>query len=561
MAISQNLQPQEVEFLKFQKTRWIDAKQAFEKLQVARERGLFNQWQKALQIKESIAKDIPQETNLGRVWAWLGASLWFTPPAEETGVLDVLENPVSDAVTWFGKRAVESAEGAVIKATGKEIPFLWDSPLRKNFVPSFEKAVGWLAETLWSPIESAGNVLSTLKAVLVKWAEEDPVFGRFFESSESDKVIQDALLEAGAKLKKDISEQGILTLANKKIQEDPLLVVSALTSIFKKIGRLWNISKKDQLKIDELQASAEADVEKFLKPTKEKTKETTEKIAAEVIEKDIQGTRAEVKELSKAKVEELGKDIDAFVSSPEFTGEINISKLTDELNKFEDKLIEPKSGLVIPWNEADFRFIVDTREFLENLATKTGDNLTADQSQFLKKSFNQVFKGNLTSLEKFQNTVKGKLGITLRNELAKDNPTLDALNKDFSFWISLDNVLGETIRRTKGQAEWGWLETKASTTRRDVWKGSGAAVWGTIWGTIAGTEWAVVWAALGTILWTKIANKIDVVASSPKYKLISAQKKQALADAIAEQNAWKVEKLLDAIILAEGIQFIWEPAE
>lgn len=41
MAISNNLQPKEIEFLKFQKSRWFNAEESFTKLQIARDKWLF----------------------------------------------------------------------------------------------------------------------------------------------------------------------------------------------------------------------------------------------------------------------------------------------------------------------------------------------------------------------------------------------------------------------------------------------------------------------------------------------------------------------------------------
>jgi len=42
-TLTQNLKPREIDFLKFQKKRWVDSKTAFEKLKLAREQGKFKQ--------------------------------------------------------------------------------------------------------------------------------------------------------------------------------------------------------------------------------------------------------------------------------------------------------------------------------------------------------------------------------------------------------------------------------------------------------------------------------------------------------------------------------------
>ena len=78
----------------------------------------------------------------------------------------------------------------------------------------------------------------------------------------------------------------------------------------------------------------------------------------------------------------------------------------------------------------------------------------------LKRSFDTVFDKAVTrdKIAKFQDEVDVKLADTLRTELAKNNPELANLNKEFSFYKNLDTVMQETLSRTTGQADVGLLQ-------------------------------------------------------------------------------------------------------
>ena len=91
---------------------------------------------------------------------------------------------------------------------------------------------------------------------------------------------------------------------------------------------------------------------------------------------------------------------------------------------------------------------------------------------------------------------------------------------------------------------------------------AGTALWaaagGSLWASIAWSNAAIVGAALGTASGAVLANKIDAVLSSPTRKTRTAKRKKELADAIINQDWTKLDKLLNTIIVAEGIDFVTE---
>lgn len=244
---------------------------------------LLDEWLEDIKARDTVLK--ARERNivwdaLSGLWIEITEEIEVTPevlvvPEKEPEALDILETPLSEAITWFGVEVQEAAREEIIPATGREIPFTEESKLRKNIKPSIEKAIGSLLEVVWSPIESTINLWSTLKAVLVAWVEDDPILWRFIKSSEWDKAIQEALTWAATKFKETVREEGLWITINKAIQEDPFLWIWIIASLFKKLGRLWKISKSEQNKINKLEKKANENIEQFLKPTKITTKQVS----------------------------------------------------------------------------------------------------------------------------------------------------------------------------------------------------------------------------------------------------------------------------------------------
>jgi len=60
-----------------------------------------------------------------------------------------------------------------------------------------------------------------------------------------------------------------------------------------------------------------------------------------------------------------------------------------------------------------------------------------------------VFDKTITrdKITKFQDDLQVKLADNLRAEISKNNPSFAKLNKDYSFYKSLDTVMSETLLR------------------------------------------------------------------------------------------------------------------
>lgn len=120
-----------------------------------------------------------------------------------------------------------------------------------------------------------------------------------------------------------------------------------------------------------------------------------------------------------------------------------------------------------------------------------------------------------------------KAGVNaLRNELAKQHPSIAVLNKEFNFWKNVDDVLDATIKRTTGQNPLS--ETIAESA-----------------GAVTG---AVARGTLGSILLTATGAKmIKQAVQSTAWRTTSAVVKNQLAEALANQDDKAVMQILRQI--------------
>lgn len=553
--LSQNLTDREKEFLKFQKDRGVDASTAFAKLQEARDKGKFWEAEPVAQtsvIEKTETEKVETPKEAGLIWRIFAR--WTQAFKEWKWPLEWLETGVSETITDFGKQAQAAAESETVQATWEEIPFTEKSKILKNIKPSFEKAVWGLAETVGSPIDSAVNLWKVLKATTMKWMESW-LLGTFIKSSEWDKVIQEALTWEMAKFKEKVNEKGFVKTVNEAMQEDPLVWITLLTSWMKKIWRAGGLSEKQINKIDTLEKEAKQNIQEFLDPTKAVTKQKTKEITPQIMEKIrtwklTPEDREIIKEKVEADIENVGNKIGDFIAEWKVKWEIQLDKLVEVLAN-EDKKLRI-DWVLAPQNAPASKFINSQLDFLQQLESKYGTNIPTDKQVELRQLYDVVFDKTITrdKITKFQDDLQVKLADALREELAKNNPDLAKLNKEYTFAKGMDFVLEETLERRTGRPEQWLIDIVIWGQQGTAW----AVIWATVWWQIWWTLWAGVWAMFWGAIWAKIRS----ITSSPKYKLVTAKKKLELADAIARGDIGKVEKIADSIIISTWISALPE---
>ena len=524
-----------------------------------------------------------QETRQKLTWPWLAQkalwrdiSFWGTetvqkweewfiwpvrPDVETTETTGLTQKGTfeqfSEAGAAFPKWAVETWKGIVEAAwqTFTWLANIWQKKvldvanlirekIGKEPLTIEEATQAWLDPTWWLQTTLSQDLLDIWQWSLSLWLTSYFPWTTLVLNSAAQTEGWEALLlpltEAIAKGWEIINEVPWLKQFRESLPEEERVDFDAFTW---QIALLWIWkslkeikAKYNQSKQVKLTKEAEWLVKEFVKPTKETTKTITKEITPEILERKITWTREQVWDIAKAGIETSWKAIEKFIEEWRVKWEMPISQLVDVLAK-EDAALRFE-WKILPWKEPQVKFIDKTLNFLEQLEkTKAWEKLTAEQQITLKRSFDTVFDKTITrdKITKFQDDLQVKLADNLRAEISKNNPSFAKLNKDYSFYKSLDTVMSETLLRETWQSVWLWT-TVSWLQKWTLW----AWLWATIWTTAAWPIWTIVWGALWAVTWAKLQS----IISSPKWKLVSANKKANLAKTLAEWNPAKIETLL-----------------
>lgn len=524
-----------------------------------------------------------QETRQKLTWPWLAQkalwrdiSFWGTetvqkweewfiwpvrPDVETTETTGLTQKGTfeqfSEAGAAFPKWAVETWKGIVEAAwqTFTWLANIWQKKvldvanlirekIGKEPLTIEEATQAWLDPTWWLQTTLSQDLLDIWQWSLSLWLTSYFPWTTLVLNSAAQTEGWEALLlpltEAITKGWEIINEVPWLKQFRESLPEEERVDFDAFTW---QIALLWIWkslkeikAKYNQSKQVKLTKKAEWLVREFVKPTKETTKTITKEITPEILERKITWTREQVWDIAKAGIETSWKAIEKFIEEWRVKWEMPISQLVDVLAK-EDAALRFE-WKILPWKEPQVKFIDKTLNFLEQLEkTKAWEKLTAEQQIALKRSFDTVFDKTITrdKITKFQDDLQVKLADNLRAEISKNNPSFAKLNKDYSFYKSLDTVMSETLLRETWQSFWLWT-TVSWLQKWTLW----AWLWATIWTTAAWPIWTIVWGALWAVTWAKLQS----IISSPKWKLVSANKKANLAKTLAEWNPAKIETLL-----------------
>jgi len=495
---------------------------------------------------------IPAGRTVPKITETLSTITWWTVLwwAAET-VAWWVEEFISEPLTKFAEKSKVAADFLTSKAT-------WEEWVKEGWLNVLKNVLPWLAKEWAEAIDSVANPIDTLQWMtdlaqwltdkLVFWILDTVTWQKTRTQSEQTQLIDSVGKEIGEKY-------WTPTKLWKAFQENPAVL---LTIAFSAIKKSWRIKLSDAQKgkVEKLSEEASVLTDQFLKPTKDKTTRLAEKVWPEMLERWIEWTRKDVLADAKAQLADFWKQIEEIRKADGIKWEMKKSDLLDILDeaaeresiflnelsrKPKDKLT-PQEVDIISGQEAKAKAMEAIADQIWNMDAV----IPLDKLDRVKKAFDQVLNGTDASLDSFQNSLRVELANKIRSEISKSNPSLAGVNKEFSFYKWLETVLEETLRREKGKFEWGWIESKRSWRLRAAWAWLGWATW-------AAAGW-FAWAALWILIWREIADKIDSVLSSPKFKIVSANRKKKLADAISNWDKQAIEKILDVIIVNQAIQ-------
>lgn len=314
-----------------------------------------------------------------------------------------------------------------------------------------------------------------------------------------------------------------------------------------------------------LKDAAVAGVVKALGPTKERFKAMAEKIAPQVLQRGIRGSREAIQAEARGVLERVGPKIDAGIAAhgtrtadtQQIIDAIETAKddyrtvreITTEELKREPEVGRRVMGMVKPGVyraeiPTDAR-VLNHLSGLQDALKELGPEARVDQLVAMRRAWDDV----VAQAGGYAHRAPGGIGVPLadsseawakregakaiRSMLNETIPELSSLNKEYAFWKTLDDVTTQTLKRQAPQGP---------SLGRQIASAAGSSV-GAMIGTSAGGP---VGGGAGAFL-GQLAGPLRSVFKSPRWTLASARLKDALADAIMSGNRQNVEAALSQI--------------
>lgn len=327
-----------------------------------------------------------------------------------------------------------------------------------------------------------------------------------------------------------------------------------------------------------LREGATAGVVKALGATKERYKAMSARLAPEILRRGIRGNRQQIQQQAAEAAEAAGEQIDRAIGrfgAREVGTQPIVDALESAKRAFQTiRTMSPdeamRAGFV---KEAGGRLTfqrgatiaadgtvkvpvvfepraVKQLSSLQTIIEDLGDTARVDQLIAVRRAWDKV----VDQAGGFAHRAGGAIGVPLKDSseafakreatsairqlLNAEVPELAVLNKEFAFWKSLDDVLGQTLKRTQPQGP-GLAREVAGAAGAAAASGSG------------------VGAAVGFAQLSKMAHR---VFNSPRWQLASAHAKDQLAEAMASGNVHKVAMALGRVGATQGSKLSASPA-
>lgn len=317
-----------------------------------------------------------------------------------------------------------------------------------------------------------------------------------------------------------------------------------------------------------LREQAEKQVMEALGPTKERFKAMAERLTPEILKRGLRGSRealaAQAGDAAEAAGQQIDDAIQQFGDRQVGTRPI-LSALEEAKNAFRTVTQQPLSqinpstgakvlgvdakGVADVLHEFEPRAIRQL-EGLQSVIEGLGPDARADQLIAVRRAWDKI----VDQAGGFAHRAGGAIGqpladaseasakreatTAIRKQLDAAVPELSALNKEFAFWKSLDDVLTQTMKRTQPHKP-GIISAMAERT-------------GNVVGGIVGATHGPAGATGGAVAGGKASKALQMAFRSPRWKLASAQAKDAIASGIVSGDYNKVLMQIARITATQG---------
>lgn len=297
-----------------------------------------------------------------------------------------------------------------------------------------------------------------------------------------------------------------------------------------------------------VQESAEKSVARALGATKEWAKSDAAKLAPEMLERGVKGSRSQMLAQAEAELANVGKAKGAEIASAAARGEtVSGASFAQDIDKARQTLMVPDSSgamRVIPGAEP----VVKRLDKLDRFVASLGPDIPVDKADKIKTVWGKIVskaglygqKVGASSTDSASAWATREGASSFRELIATGNPTVDSINKEYAFWKGLKDVLKATELRTQAQ---GAGLTSAITG------GAGATIGGL---TGDNTQERITNALVYGLAGQQLVKGLQ----SPAFRTrVSAPMKAMLAEALASGNTQKIENVSKIILRSLPAQF------
>lgn len=291
-----------------------------------------------------------------------------------------------------------------------------------------------------------------------------------------------------------------------------------------------------------LREGAEKTMAQALGATKEAAKTEAQKLAPQMLERGVKGSRQAMLDQAVSETSRVGAQLGTEYAAAGAAGStVPAHVVRGALEKAAEKLAVPDAQgapVVIEGTQA----VAKRLALLDQFVSTLGPDIPVDKAAKIKQTWDRIVsKAGLYGPKAGASATDNADAWAIREgagafrDLLNTNPTIEALNHEFAFWKGLKGVLGETQRRT--QAQGGGL----------VSAGMGGA--GSVVGALSGdsTSDRVQNAVIGGLAGRQL---IKVIQSPAWRTTVTGPMKAKLAEALASGAADRISAAVGRIVAA-----------
>lgn len=322
-------------------------------------------------------------------------------------------------------------------------------------------------------------------------------------------------------------------------------VSSALTAVLPGAGAAQRASHS-------FQEGAEKTVAQALGPTKEAMKATARRLAPQMLQRGVGGSRRAILDQATERTAAVGQQIGAEIQAAAAAGaRIDGTAIRGIIQHSKSGLmVEDAAGALIPIEGT--QRVLRKLDKLDDFVAKLGPDIPIDRAAKIKTTYDRIVskaglygqKAGASATDSADAWAVREATGAFRELIAKGSATIDDLNAEYAFWKGLKGVLTETVDRTQAQS--GGL---ASAITGAAGMGAGIA-------SGEGVNDKVQNAVLGGLAGRQLVRAMQ----SPQWRTqVSGPMKEVLAKALASGRAEPVVAAVARITSALPAQFRTAP--